>query len=89
MQVEVNALGMKLAEQAEQVLERAAEAVDRPCGDHVLSRLQRKVLLMQVLNLTRLPRASKIRYFPDRLLVQPSGVFTSPRGERFGESNRE
>src|SRR6516225_4291156 len=34
------------------------------------SRLQsRKVLLMQVLNLTRLPRASKIRYFPDRLLV--------------------
>ena len=35
MQVEVNALGMKLAEQAEQVLERAAEAVDRPCGDHV------------------------------------------------------
>jgi hypothetical protein len=38
MQVEVNALGMKLAEQAEQVLERAAEAVDRPCGDMLISR---------------------------------------------------
>jgi hypothetical protein len=25
-------------------------------------------LLMQLLNLTRLPRASKIAYFPDRLL---------------------
>jgi hypothetical protein len=38
MQVEVNALGMKLAEQAEQVMERAAEAVDRPCGDHDAAR---------------------------------------------------
>ena len=70
MQVEVNALGMKLAEQAEQVLERAAEAVDRPCGDHVLIKAPaRKVLLMQVLNPTRLPRASKIRYFPEKLLA--------------------
>jgi len=28
-------------------------------------------LLMQALNLTRLPRASKIRYFRDRLLDRP------------------
>jgi hypothetical protein len=27
-------------------------------------------LLMQVLNLTRLPRASKISYFSDRLLAE-------------------
>jgi hypothetical protein len=35
MQEQVNALGMKLAEEAEQIDELSAKAIDRPSRDHV------------------------------------------------------
>ena len=49
MQVPVHALGMKVAEQPKQALERAAEPVDRPRGYHVdLAAEPRRALVYSV-----------------------------------------